>query len=81
MPLRHQLGADDDVDTALRDLVEFVRMRSIEVIRSLDSTMMRAPERAARPPPPAARRRGRRRPAILGLALRAGIGRGIEKPQ
>ena len=42
MALRHDLRADDDIDSAFRDPLNSLRMVSIEVIRSLDNTMVRA---------------------------------------
>ncbi len=82
MPLGHELGADDDIDPPFGDLGQSERMVSIEVMRSLDSTMVRASGNKAAasscnrstPGPTATRDCSAAQCGHVG-------GRGIEKPQ
>jgi hypothetical protein len=82
MALRDQLRTDDDVDPAFRDLVNSLRMVSIEVMRSLDSTMVRAFGNSA-----AASSCSRSTPGPTATSdssaaqFGQACGRGIEKPQ
>ena len=70
-----KLRADDDIDTPFRDVAEFLRMVSIEAMRSLDSTMVRVSGNSACASSCSRSTPGPRRQARLRRTVRAGSGR------